>query len=501
MYTSAKRRGFLSLLFFAVTMIAILAIASVVSAAEPPAEIDDFSCQTLTTLDLVEDEETDLRFLFTVGSLGYDEVGFVFSKTNAAPEIGGVACSAKATTVVYTAVMAGGVPSPAPEGRFWVAVKMTGVPRDYYDGTIYARPYVRDEESVRYGETASLTVRTAAGHVHEWGTWESAVVPSYLLGDGLERRVCTSCSAVDERAVAYEGAAPVVRTFTSDEGDGYENKKELKNVMGDRHFYPTDGNPFGNDLLIEYSLLWNETLLNLDPGNDEVDAPSITARFGSYNHDFPSIKLIYWSPTDGNADAMCPYAGGFEAGDFTTVAPEGAAYTPAGMCAFYGSFSDYPNIGGSDPANPEWGWHRVGIRLHQEVTNEAAVREGDDATYRYVVTTYIDGLPISMLEETDYEVGENYLFTAESDGEGGIAYGDNAHLTGKSSEKRAVFAFCFNATYTIPDTVAFWADADVLYSCGRDFALPVEKNASPAEATIELGGDDYSARIWYKFAD
>lgn len=496
MHTPTKRRGFLLLLFSALLFVAILAIAPTVKAAGPAPEIDDFSYQTLSTFDPVEDDETDLRFLFTVGSLGYDEVGFVFSKTNAAPVINGDACFAKAPRAVYTAVTADGDPTPAPEGRYWVAVKMTGVPRDYYDGTIYVRPYVKEGETVRYGEVASLTVRTAAGHVHEWGDWESAVAPSYLLGDGLERRFCTGCSAVDERAVDYEGADPEPETFTSEDGDVYENKRALTNVMGDRHFYPTDGNPSGNDLLIEYSLLWNPTLLNLD-GEEE---PFVRALFATYNGGEPNA-LTYWSPTNGIVDARCPYAGGFEPGYFTTVAPEGAAYTPAGMCDFDGDFSDYPNIGGADPANPEWGWHRVGIRLRQEVTNEAAVREGDDAVYRYVVTTYIDGAPVSSLEGAGFSQAKNYLFKAESDGEGGIVYDDNEYLTGKNSVKRAVFAFCFNATYTLPDTVAYWVDADVFYSCGHDFALPVEKNPTPDDATIKLGGVDYSAKIWFRLAD
>ena len=51
-------------------------------ADEPAGEIADFSYQTLSALDLANDADTDLRFLFTVGSLSYDEVGFVFSKTN-----------------------------------------------------------------------------------------------------------------------------------------------------------------------------------------------------------------------------------------------------------------------------------------------------------------------------------------------------------------------------------------------------------------------------------
>ena len=66
---TAKRRSLaLAVLLAAILILALLIPALRVSAGEPDAEIEDLSFQTVKT-DNVESGETDLRFLFTVGSL------------------------------------------------------------------------------------------------------------------------------------------------------------------------------------------------------------------------------------------------------------------------------------------------------------------------------------------------------------------------------------------------------------------------------------------------
>ena len=222
--------------------------------------------------------------------------------------------------------------------------------------------------------------------------------------------------------------------------------------------------------------------------------------------------LVYWSLRDNCNDAWCKYAGGFEAGTLQTVATDDivAGGTPAGMCAGGGNYAAYPNIGGSTPADlenlnngHEWGWHRVQIRLHQELTNADAVKGGADATYRFVCTTYFDGVAVSMLEKSGTTLGEaqNYLFSAEHDGAGGITYSDNAYLTGGNSVKRTIWAYKFNYTPTASQN-AYWEEADIFYSCGHDFVQDVEKVASPAYVDYEIAsGVHVNAAIYYQFAD
>ena len=112
MHTPHKGRSFTLLLVVVLLIACFTAVLPTVSAE--PAEIGNFCYQTLSTLDPSKDEATDLRFLFTVGSLDYDEVGFIFSKTNDDPTINGDGCVKRATTTVYGSVTADGKAIPAP---------------------------------------------------------------------------------------------------------------------------------------------------------------------------------------------------------------------------------------------------------------------------------------------------------------------------------------------------------------------------------------------------
>ena len=151
-------------------LVATLLIAGVVaaltlfgSAGEPVPEMKDFSYQTVTG-DSLSSEHTDLRFLFTVGSLGYTRVGFVLSKTNSNPTVGGGGCTAYDTTKVYSAVRANGNLISADPGRYWVAVKVESIPNASFSTPIYVRPFVEDGEGVRYLDTRDITACGAFGH-------------------------------------------------------------------------------------------------------------------------------------------------------------------------------------------------------------------------------------------------------------------------------------------------------------------------------------------------
>ena len=163
---TAKRRS-LSL-FVAITAFFILAAAILFpalrsSAGEPEAEIDGLCFQTVKN-DNLESDKTDLRFLFTVGSLDYTRVGFVFSKTNANPTVGGAGCTVYETHIVYSSVAADGKTVKAPDGRYWVAVKVAGIENSYFDTPLYLNAFVEDGEGIRYATTRSVTVCEAFGY-------------------------------------------------------------------------------------------------------------------------------------------------------------------------------------------------------------------------------------------------------------------------------------------------------------------------------------------------
>lgn len=161
---TAKRRSLaLAVLLAAILILALLIPALRVSAGEPETEIEDLSFQTVKT-DNVESGETDLRFLFTVGSLDYTRVGFVFSKTNANPTEGGVGCTVYDTDVVYSTVIADGETVAAPNGRYWAAIKITGIENGYFDTPIYVNAFVEDGEGIRYAAATRITVCEAFGN-------------------------------------------------------------------------------------------------------------------------------------------------------------------------------------------------------------------------------------------------------------------------------------------------------------------------------------------------
>ena len=360
------------------------------------------------------------------------------------------------------------------------------------------------------GVTVPAAFYYAGTHEHVWDGEIFVEKEATLFEDGVGYKTCSLCGARAEDADVLV-AGRVVKMTSSTTGN-HDDKKALVDIQNGEHFYPTEGNASGNDLFIEFSVLWNDTLLNLAPGTNAATSPFITARIDSWNHNVAANVLTYWSPTNNIDDAWCKFAGGFEAGALQEVEPAGAAYTPAGMCAGGGNFAAYPNIGGADKDNPEYGWHRVGIQFHQELANEAALIADDEANktaaqYKFVITLYFDGAPVSMLKgDTSRIKSHNLLFTAESDGTGNVIYKDNTKLVADNNNKITIYAFRMNAMKTKADTTAYWGDADVYYSCGKDFVQKVSKVASPAAKTITVDDkgtpeteDDVvlSAAMWY----
>ena len=132
--------------------------------AEDPAEITDFSYQTLAGA-THDDDSTDLRFLFKIDSLEYEKVGFVFSKSDATPTIGETGCGVYETTTVYGSIEAAGEPQAAGEGLWWAAVKLAGIPKASFGQNVYVVGFVKaDGEAPVYTEARRLSVCEALGH-------------------------------------------------------------------------------------------------------------------------------------------------------------------------------------------------------------------------------------------------------------------------------------------------------------------------------------------------
>ena len=160
--SSIKLKVALSAFSFIVVAVlfGLLLFSFLSSAATPGDEIQNLCFQT-TSGDTVDSENTSLRFLFTVGSLDYTRVGFVFSNSNENPTVGGDDCYVHETGTVYSTVRADGESVPAPAGRYWVAVKMNDIPKASFGERIYVNAFVEDCEGIRYASARNTNVRTA----------------------------------------------------------------------------------------------------------------------------------------------------------------------------------------------------------------------------------------------------------------------------------------------------------------------------------------------------
>ena len=193
---SKKRRTIASaLIVTAVLAVALVLLFTLPGSAEAPAEeMQGFSYQIVTG-DSLASASTDLRFLFTIGSLDYTRVGFVLSKTNSNPTDGGSGCTTYQTTKVHSAVRANGQLIEAPAGRYWVAVRVRDIPNASFGTPIYLRPFVEDGQGIRYLDARDITACGAFGHdnLHDYGQIFAAPT---ALDPGRQAAVCDRCGEV-----------------------------------------------------------------------------------------------------------------------------------------------------------------------------------------------------------------------------------------------------------------------------------------------------------------
>ena len=375
------------------------------------------------------------------------------------------------------------------------------------------------------------------GHVHDaQGTDYVVTTPPTCISDGVETLYCYECGdPMDTRPVAKDPKAHTVTDWTTTKvasiiGDGsrtgvctlcHENVVETvkdetilewkyttmptsqkkkhatpHNLLdnGEHYYSDPDQGTEGLSLIIEYSFLYNPTLHNLADKTDSNGGRPIV--IGSmYDAD------IYWVPLKDNA-LYCnsPFAGGFERADTLRTVEFG----PEGMGDQIGvgtgkNYSDFPNIGGADQANPEYGWHRLAFFYHQELLNPAEVKAGEEAKYLISSTGYLDGDEIFMISNRASEkfepssafTNDGVLFTAVSDGNGGIIYTD-------CPNKRNVTWAKIQVTCTSQD-VAYAVLADNYVTAGTEVVQKVERVNNPAANTYTTeDGVEINAPIWYR---
>lgn len=434
------------LLLFAVLFVSIAVFLPTVVSAEYTDHYEDFEdfCFQTRPNATQNSSSTDLRFAFSIGALYYDEVGFVFSTSNSDPT---VSSGTKYTaTTVYRSVTTENGELSARSGRYWVAVKLAGIPRNKFEQRIYVRPYIKYDGEYYYGDTKGITVLEAL-------TYDKTVA-------GESNIYCSK----QHGGIYAEGQYAFVLGMS----------KTYQNIQGSNHFYPTSSNPDGNDLFFEYSFLWNPTLR----GQDNPEIKAMTLRISDSKR--VNIYCLY---SDDNVTQWCPYYGAF---DYFSEYPSSSAAVLYGGA---GGYSPTPHPASGYPYVGEYGWHRIGVRLHQEVASVS----GSTVSYGGYSELYVDGVrvwKISINYNNALKSKDLLLFTATASG---------GQITGYADNTKGVRVQLRLDSISRSDEAVYVAVSDAQWTCGHDFVRKVSPVANPAERKITLGGTTCSAKIWYVF--
>ena len=345
---------------------------------------------------------------------------------------------------------------------------------------------------------------------HDVPTW-TVTKEATIFEDGKRTGRCKYCD--EEFEESYSTIVEVKYTSEPKDSKHFAQTALYDEVLegGEKHFYKTEANPSGLDLFVEYSLLWNPTLGNLVDTNVDADCAVVNTRITKENDTGSGSDLVWMSLKDNAGWSDCIFAGGYEYGGLRTV-----EYGPVTMSKPIPSTKTYecfPNIGGSVAADyenldngHEWGWHRVGLRVHEELLNEAALKAYDatseeaapKAEYLVWVECYVDGTLLFKLSNAASNVNgestwkdENLLFTAEADGEGGITYSD-------CIEDKYVIGIRCSVKAAAADKSAYLVYGDYYATAGTAFKQTVTKVATPAAATYTTeDGTVISAPCYY----
>ncbi|MCQ2413223.1 MAG: hypothetical protein MJ082_00305 [Clostridia bacterium] len=294
-------------------------------------------------------------------------------------------------------------------------------------------------------EKKDVTEIDTVGHNYVYTVTKEAT----LFADGTDHGVCSVCSAVDDKVIPAGSNVDVVTAATS---SPFKHNKNYEEILEEgQHFYPTAENPEGNDLFIEFSLLWNDTVKN------NANLKTIGIRLWGATGD-NNTTIFEFNLKDGISGQWGTAAGSFEpcncngktAAEIYTEASKFKGTSGSG-------YNDLPNFG-------EYGWHRVGFQVHQE----AELVDGEIKTSA-LLSVYLDGEMVLQYHMNAAKLIEKggVLFKTELV-DGTIKYSDNTgfgpyiYFEKFGSAADMVFPF-----------------ADVNFSCGKDFVQKVEKVDAP----------------------
>ena len=281
-----------------------------------------------------------------------------------------------------------------------------------------------------------------------------------VFSDGLAEGTCSVCNTA--ASVVLPKTEANVNILTPSTGE-ILNYIYFSEILGeDDHFYPTEENPNGKSLYLEFSFLWNETLANTQPGEGYV----VFGRFqGQTSGSFQPMWLSFIDGIGGGDPGWCNVAGGFDLGNAIEY---GNIYGP---CRAGEDGAVFAPIG-------EYGWHRIGLKYTQ--VTEAG------APGNMIVEIYING-----------ELVSSYYFDCTSNC---LLYYDNGDgtYTDNSFAKFAYFHIRKSAT---TGENAYFIIADESVSTDG-FVMNVKPLTTPIDGTYTAeDGKVIDADVYFTLSD
>ena len=303
-----------------------------------------------------------------------------------------------------------------------------------------------------YG-VAAKTYNETDGCEHN-GDFEFEIIkPATLFTEGEKKNYCKICgnyvnnSSVEKTEVQSEH-------FPRNKNGTYTDSHTFADILNGDHFYPTNDDPDGKALYIEYSMLFSEEFVNAQIGQGYMLLGRFDSDASTYDNKYDIAYALSIGPNDGWTDHGTP--GHFDVlgkdgdpvdGDFTYSKPDA---------------STFPSIGG-------YGWHRIGIVVKQ--INSTHLN----------ATLYIDGVKLSS-HNIKPRTSANLLYTVEN--------GEYKDI----DLNRVVRAFYFGETGV--EAEVDFKYADLYVTAGDDFVLPVVKLDTPTA----VDGIDGTTYFEYKSA-
>ena len=310
---------------------------------------------------------------------------------------------------------------------------------------------------------------------HEGVEYEVTQRPT-LFTEGKQIGYCEDCDK--EVILAVDKTTPTVYTVnTSHNGNNAPNYTvKIGDIIGDEVFNPTAEDENGNDLYLEFSVLLTDELGRLHGPQFAFGGIATTndvtkTNNGQIKHNFSYL----YSKSDAK---WCPFVGGMEFSEGGQYSLDGGA-TWKTYSTNNNNKEDFVVVDGYD------GWHRIGLRYHQNF-----YEENGTFTYDVTIYLYVDGVQVG---QQIMNWGDLFYSVERVDGD--LVYTQNEDIT----DLYGIFYRYANAYLAEGDDDVYIAFADCILSVGDSFVLDVERVENPESATLEVeGGVELSAKAYYE---